>query len=166
MDYLREIERVFVSEGGGPFLAPADWEVARGWESEGVPLEAAVAGIRRALAAGGRRRGLRHCAAHVRAAAKAGPAPLPRRLREWEPPADLPADLRERLLEGAGTAAERLEAGDSGAFRAFLDALPHSAGAARSLEGYRSRMPADAFERLKRDASRREAARALGLPVS
>ena len=71
-DYLREIERVFVPlRGGTLFLTPADWEVARGWEERGIPLAAALSGIRAALSGGGPfspRTPLRHCAPAVEAA--------------------------------------------------------------------------------------------------
>ncbi len=74
-DYLVAVEREFTRRrGGAPLLTPADWEVARGWERSGIPLEAALEGIRTALDQSLRpspRMPLRRCAAPVEAAAAA-----------------------------------------------------------------------------------------------
>ena len=103
-DYLREIERVFVPlRGGTLFLTPADWEVARGWEERGIPLAAALSGVRAALSGGGPfspRTPLRHCAPAVEAAFAA----LRRRAAGAAPPAagtTLPAPATTPPAAGA-----------------------------------------------------------------
>ena len=49
-DYLVAVEREFTRlRGGAPLLTPADWDVVRRWERRGIPLEAALEGIRIAL---------------------------------------------------------------------------------------------------------------------
>ena len=109
-DYLREIERVFVPlRGGTLFLTPADWEVARGWEERGIPLAAALSGIRAALSGGGPfspRTPLRHCAPAVEAAFAA----LRRRAAGAAPPAagtTLPAARATLSAAGAGRDSRR-----------------------------------------------------------
>ncbi len=189
-DYLREIERVFVSRRGGvPFLSPADWEVASRWEANGIPLAVVVEGIARAFGVGGigPRSGLGSCSAAVEAVwserrrsqigggkVRSSPAEL---LRNWDPPPDLPVEIREpigRLVEEAS-----LRLADPASSRSALlhlagacfEALPEecrrvlSEKARRSLEGYRSRMPDPAFRKLVRESAHRLAARLLRLPL-
>ena len=71
-DYFQEIERLFVElRAGALYLTPADWEVACGWEERGIPLSAALAGIRATLSRGRRvspRAPLRLCSAAVETA--------------------------------------------------------------------------------------------------
>lgn len=74
-DYLVVVEREFTRlRGGAPMLTPADWEVARGWEKRGVPLDAALEGIRSSLGRRLRpslRTALRECETAVNAAHRA-----------------------------------------------------------------------------------------------
>ena len=71
-DYFRAVERTFLDlKGGGMFLSPADWDVVRGWEERGVPLDVALSGIRTAFSRRTRapsRMSLGECAAAVEAA--------------------------------------------------------------------------------------------------
>jgi hypothetical protein len=73
--YFQAVEEIFVELRGAPLLlSPADWQVARRWHQEGVPLDL----VRRALAevfarrkergAKGRISSLRYCAPAVEAA--------------------------------------------------------------------------------------------------
>jgi hypothetical protein len=73
--YFQAVEEMFVELRGAPLLlSPADWQVARRWHQEGVPLEL----VRRTLAEAFARRkerrakrkisGLRYCAPAVEAA--------------------------------------------------------------------------------------------------
>ncbi|HEX6902841.1 MAG TPA: hypothetical protein VF789_24210 [Thermoanaerobaculia bacterium] len=84
--YFQAIEEVFVALRGAPLLlSPADWQVARRWHREGVPLElvkqalAEVFEKRKERGAKGKISSLRYCAPAVEAA--------------W-------ADLRELLAPG------------------------------------------------------------------
>ncbi len=190
-DYLREIERAFVARrGGAPFLSPADWELASRWESSGIPLDVVISGIHHAFASGrpDRRASLRTCSAavesawsrHRRAATGSGKVrpQLAGHLREWTPPENLPSGSRERLLHQVERAAARLRAGEpprtvlDALLVACIEALPPerrealAAEATRAVEGYRSRMPAQAFGNLVRDATRRHAARFLRFPFA
>ncbi len=93
--YFQAIEEIFVRLRGAPLLlSPADWQVARRWNQEGIPLEL----VRRALeevfekrkerAAKGRISSLRYCAPAVEAA--------------W-------SDLREMTAPGERTEAPHLD---------------------------------------------------------
>ena len=73
--YFQSVEEIFVGLRGSPLLlSPADWQVARGWHREGVPLDL----VRRALeevfakrkerGAKGKISSLRYCAPAVEAA--------------------------------------------------------------------------------------------------
>src|SRR5262245_5879970 len=70
--YFRAIEAAFVRLRGAPLLlSPADWQVARRWFEEGVPLDLVVRGLeevfarRRERGAKGRISSLRYCAPAV-----------------------------------------------------------------------------------------------------
>jgi hypothetical protein len=40
LDYFRRLEKLFIDLRGAPLLlSPADWETARRWKSEGIPLD-------------------------------------------------------------------------------------------------------------------------------
>ncbi len=143
-DYLVAVEREFTRHrGGDPFLTPADWELAHGWEVKGVPLEAALAGIRTALAARLRpspRTPLRHCAPAVERefrAAKArvagtaatfGDAPPSGATGPTSGPTSGPAPASEESASGPGDAVHELVA-RLAAFRApeALGADPETA---------------------------------------
>lgn len=121
-DYFREVERAFVALRGGPgFLAPADWQVVADWERRGIPLEAALAGIRAALsnrAAVSPRLPLARCAPAVdRAFAalrlrSAGSAHAPDRGRVAERLAALVRTLAEWKSSVSGGAAAVAAAGE------------------------------------------------------
>ena len=106
--YFQAIEEIFVRLRGAPLLlSPADWQVARRWHREGVPLGL----VRRALeevfakrkerGAKGRISSLRYCAPAVEAA--------------WE-------ELRELTAPGERLEAPTFEA--SARLRALAAALP------------------------------------------
>ncbi len=104
-DYFREVERAFVSlRGGAAFLTPADWQVVNDWEQRGIPLSAALAGIRAVFSgrtAVSRKMPLGRCAAAVELAFDA-------RRRQSAGTARLPPRagggcLEERLAALAGT---------------------------------------------------------------
>jgi|HubBroStandDraft_3_1064219.scaffolds.fasta_scaffold69842_2 hypothetical protein len=73
--YFQAVEEIFVGLRGTPFLlAPADWQVARRWHQEGIPLDVVRLGLeevfarRRERGSHGRVSSLRYCAAAVEAA--------------------------------------------------------------------------------------------------
>ena len=73
--YFQAIEEVFVALRGAPLLlSPADWQVARRWHREGVPLDlvkqtlAEVFEKRKERGAKGKISSLRYCAPAVEAA--------------------------------------------------------------------------------------------------
>lgn len=155
--YFQGIEEVFVELRGTPFLlSPADWQVARRWQREGVPLDliknamAEVFAKRQERGAKGKISSLRYCAPAVEAAwdhlrelavadqrgSAAGVGlDLPGRLRALA--AALPQDLPEREGWAARIAAlaggsQAVEEGLSTLDRELLDAaaarLPGKAG--------------------------------------
>src|SRR5436305_902597 len=73
--YFQAIEEIFVALRGAPLLlSPADWQVARRWHGEGVPLDVVrstleeVFAKRKERGAKGRLSSLRYCAPAVEAA--------------------------------------------------------------------------------------------------
>ncbi len=73
--YFQAVEEIFVELRGAPLLlSPADWQVARRWHQEGVPLElvrrtlAEVFARRKERGAKGRISSLRYCGPAVEAA--------------------------------------------------------------------------------------------------
>jgi hypothetical protein len=73
--YFQAVEEIFVELRGAPLLlSPADWQVARRWHRDGVPLDlvrrtlAEVFARRRERGAKGRISSLRYCAPAVEAA--------------------------------------------------------------------------------------------------
>jgi hypothetical protein len=73
--YFQRIEEVFVQLRGAPLLlSPADWQVARKWYQEGIPLEVVRRSLeqvferRRERKTRGRIQSLRYCAPAVEAA--------------------------------------------------------------------------------------------------
>src|SRR6185295_8253086 len=73
--YFQAVEEMFVELRGSPLLlSPADWQVARRWHKEGVPLDllrrtlAEVFARRKERGAKGRISSLRYCAPAVEAA--------------------------------------------------------------------------------------------------
>jgi len=93
--YFQAVEEIFVELRGAPLLlSPADWQVARRWHQEGVPLDlvrrslAEVFANRKERGAKGKISSLRYCAPAVEAA--------------W-------ADLKELNAPGLRTAAPGFE---------------------------------------------------------
>ena len=193
--YFEAIEEIFVHLRGAPLLlSPADWQVARRWHRDGIPLDL----VRRALeevfakrkerGAKGKISSLRYCAPAVEAA--------------WE-------DLRELTAPGERTAAPvldvaaRLEAlaaalppgneelagrlvaleGDAPAVEERLAALDREALAAaaaglagedkreieaaveKALAALRGRLPAEELERSRERLTHQVLRQRLGLPV-
>src|SRR3954453_16361708 len=73
--YFQAVEEIFVQLRGAPLLlSPVDWQVARRWHREGVPLDLVrstleeVFAKRRERGAKGRISSLRYCAPAVEAA--------------------------------------------------------------------------------------------------
>jgi hypothetical protein len=149
--YFLAVEEIFVGLRGTPFLlAPADWQVARRWRQEGIPLDLVrqaleeVFARRRERRTRGRISSLRYCAAAVESAwadrreltVPGRREPLPRlevapRLAALA--AALPAGLPRRELFAARIAAaegepsaveERLGELDREILEAALAALP------------------------------------------
>jgi len=94
--YFQAVEEIFVELRGAPLLlSPADWQVARRWHEEGVPLDlvrrtlAEVFARRKERRAKGRISSLRYCAPAVEAA--------------WE-------EVRELTAPGRRADAEELDA--------------------------------------------------------
>src|SRR3954453_9095106 len=84
--YFQAIEEIFVELRGAPLLlSPADWQVARRWQREGIPLDLVrstleeVFAKRKERGAKGRISSLRYCAP--------APEPAGADLRELTPPA-------------------------------------------------------------------------------
>src|SRR3954449_609946 len=93
--YFQAVEEIFVQLRGAPLLlSPVDWQVARRWHQEGVPLDLVrstleeVFAKRKERGAKGRISSLRYCAPAVEAA--------------W-------ADLRELMAPGDRAAAPAFE---------------------------------------------------------
>src|SRR5437763_16109793 len=73
--YFQAIEEIFVELRGAPLLlSPADWQVARRWQREGIPLDLVrstleeVFAKRKERGAKGKISSLRYCAPAVEAA--------------------------------------------------------------------------------------------------
>lgn len=71
-EYFRAIESHFIELRGAPLLlSPSDWQLARDWHRQGIPLDVVVETLdevfaaRRARGAKGKVQGLRYCAAAV-----------------------------------------------------------------------------------------------------
>jgi hypothetical protein len=118
--YFEAIEETFIRLRGAPLLlSPADWQVARRWHREGVPLELVrrtlegVFALRRERGARGRIQSLRYCAPAVDAAWA--------ELREMQAPGErAPAtrlDVPARLAALAAALPADLEGGEAWAER-------------------------------------------------
>ena len=140
--YFEAIEEVFVRLRGAPLLlSPTDWQVARGWHRQGVPLELVrrvleeVFAKRRERGTKGRISSLRYCAPAVEAAWSAAREMAAPGDREAARALDLPvrlASLAAALPDGLperGALAARIVAlaGDSEAVEAALATLDHEA---------------------------------------
>jgi hypothetical protein len=143
--YFQAIEETFIRLRGAPLLlSPADWQLARSWHRQGIPLAVVLETLeeifasRRERGAKGRVQGLRYCApALEKAWAKQrelqGPGErqeiqsidaeerlqeLAGRLRDTKV---LPRELAERVV-GLGGSLEEIEAGLAGIDREMLEA--------------------------------------------
>jgi hypothetical protein len=100
-DFFAAVEERFVAlRGASVLLSPADWQLARGWRREGIPLDLILSALalaferHRARRRGGRISSLRYCQPLVeqlwRERLALGPlAPV----REVAPPLDVPSRL-------------------------------------------------------------------------
>ena len=186
-DYFRAVERAFVTlRGGMAFLTPADWDLVRSWEQRGIPLTAALAGMRAALSRGvpiSPRTPLRQCAAAVEeafdlhrrrsagapAAPPAEPAPrerldrLAESLRAWAPARGAPCrpDMAGNLEVAVRAAGERVAA-------LGLDPDADSRLAAIEsdlIQRMKAALPASAQERIAAESARALAAHRARMPA-
>jgi len=193
--YFQAVEEIFVELRGSPLLlSPADWQVARRWHREGVPLDlvrrtlAEVFAKRKERGAKGKISSLRYCAPAVEAAwadHKELTAPGHRAvapafevaLRLAALAASLPpflSGLATRVSPLAGDpqdVEERLAALDREMLDAAVDGLTGEdraeigAAVEKTLALLRGRLPADEIETSRERLFRQTLRRRLGLPV-
>jgi hypothetical protein len=193
--YFQAIEEMFVALRGAPLLlSPTDWQVARRWHQEGVPLDLIRGALqdvfarRKERVAKGKISSLRYCAPAVEAAwaerrelsvpgerAEAPAFDLGSRLRALA--AALPAGREELagritgLLGDPQTVEEHLAALDREMLAASSAALDDGTrteiGAAveKTLAALRSRLPADELERSRERLTSQVLRQRLHLPV-
>ena len=193
--YFQAIEEIFVELRGAPLLlSPADWQVARRWHQDGVPLDLVkrtleeVFAKRKARGAKGKISSLRYCAPAVEAAWEEL-----RELTAVGERAEAPAfEIRPRLAALAAAlprsfpeiqarivaidgdpqhVEDRLAALD----REMLDAAEAGLDEAtraeireaveKTLSGLGGRLPAEELERSRDRLARQALRRRLGLPV-
>jgi hypothetical protein len=141
--YFQAVEELFVRLRGAPLLlSPADWQVARRWHREGIPLDLVRRSLeevfekRKERGARGKISSLRYCAPAVEAAWAA--------LRELTAPGDreeaAPWDPSARLAALAGSLPEGFPAWEDLAGR--LRALGAQASETSDAEGLESRLAA------------------------
>lgn len=193
--YFQAVEEIFVELRGAPLLlSPADWQVARRWHQEGVPLDLVkrtlgeVFARRKERGAKGKISSLRYCAPAVEAAWSD--------LRELTAPgqrAEAPAfEVRSRLaalaaalpvgfpeiqarieaLDGDPQQVEHhLSALDKEMLDAAMEGLDSEARAEigqaveKTLAALGGRLPAEELERSRDRLARQALRRRLGLPV-
>jgi hypothetical protein len=193
--YFQAVEEIFVELRGAPLLlSPADWQVARRWHQEGVPLGLVKSALEEVFArrkergAKGKISSLRYCAPAVEAAWAD--------LRELTAPghrvaapafeaaprlaalaAALPADFSrfaERIAALAGDPQE-IEERLSGLDREMLDGVEEGlsgelraevqAAVEKTLAALGGRLPAGEIESSRERLARQTLRRRLGLPV-
>lgn len=194
--YFQAIEEVFVALRGAPLLlSPVDWQVARRWHRDGVPLDlvkstlAEVFEKRKERRAKGKISSLRYCAPAVEAAWEA--------LRELKAPghrteapdfeiaprlaalaAALPPGLKDSFaarISSLDGDPRKVEERLSGLDRELLAAAENGmddetraeveAAVEKTLAGLRARLPADELERSRERLAHQVLRRRLGLPV-
>lgn len=194
--YFQAIEEVFVALRGAPLLlSPADWQVARRWHQDGVPLDlvkstlAEVFEKRKERGAKGKISSLRYCAPAVEAAWEA--------LRELKAPghraeapdfeiaprlaalaAALPMGLKDSFASRISSLAgdprkveERLSELDRELLAAAENGMDDEtraeveAAVEKTLAGLRTRLPAEELERSRERLAHQVLRRRLGLPV-
>ncbi|HSG38346.1 MAG TPA: hypothetical protein VLE27_01815 [Thermoanaerobaculia bacterium] len=194
--YFQAIEEVFVALRGAPLLlSPADWQVARRWHQEGVPLDlvkrtlAEVFEKRKERGAKGKISSLRYCAPSVEAAweelreltaigqrAEAPAFEIAPRLAALA--AALPPGLKDsfavRISSLAGDprkVEERLSELDREMLATAHDGLdPETraevdAAVEKTLASLRGRLPAEELESSRERLAHMALRRRLGLPV-
>lgn len=193
--YFQAVEEIFVELRGAPLLlSPADWQVARRWHQEGVPIALVKSALEEVFArrkergARGKISSLRYCAPAVEAAWAD--------LRELTAPghrvaapafeaaprlaalaAALPADFSsfaERIAALAGDPQE-IEERLSGLDREMLDRVEEGlsgelraevqAAVEKTLATLGGRLPAGEIESSRERLARQTLRRKLGLPV-
>lgn len=193
--YFQAIEEIFVRLRGAPLLlSPADWQVARRWHRDGVPLDLVrqaleeVFARRKERGAKGRISSLRYCAPAVEAA-WAERRELTAPGERLEAPAFYPshrlqalaaalppglADFSARIVALTGDPPEieeKLAALDQemlAAAAASLDGTQRSeveAAVEKTVAGLRGRLPADELERSRERLTWQVLRRRLALPV-
>ncbi len=193
--YFQAVEEIFVELRGSPLLlSPADWQVARRWHREGVPLELVrqtleeVFAKRRERGAKGKISSLRYCAPAVEAAwtdlkeltapgqRAAAPAfevaPRLAALAAALPPSLSSLATRVAALAGDPQQVEdRLAALDREMLDAAMDSLTGEdragidAAVEKTLTLLRGRLPADELAASRDRLFRQALRRRLGLPV-
>ena len=194
--YFQAIEEVFVALRGAPLLlSPADWQVARRWHREGIPLDlvkqtlAEVFEKRKERGAKGKISSLRYCAPAVEAAwadlreltapghrTEAPAFEVPPRLAALA--AALPRSMKDsfatRITSLAGDprrVEERLSELDRELLATAESGLDDEtraeveAAVEKTLAGLRARLPADELERSRERLAHQVLRRRLGLPV-
>ncbi|HEX4964160.1 MAG TPA: hypothetical protein VF173_25265 [Thermoanaerobaculia bacterium] len=190
--YFQAVEEIFVELRGSPLLlSPADWQVARRWHQEGVPLDLVrqtleeVFAKRKERGAKGKISSLRYCAPAVEAAwseLKELAAPGQRAAApafEVAPRlaalgATLPRDLAVRVAALSGDpqqVEDRLAALDREMLDAAMEGLTPeeraevAAAVEKTLALLQSRLPAGELETSRDRLFRQTLRRRLGLPV-
>lgn len=194
--YFQSIEEIFVELRGAPLLlSPADWQVARRWHREGIPVDlvkrtlAEVFEKRKERGAKGKISSLRYCAPAVEAAwaelqdltapgrrAEAPAFEIPPRLAALS--AALPSELRGSLasrITGLDGDPRQIEERLSVLDREMLDAAMESldaearadvdAAVEKTLAALKGRLPAEELERSREGLIHQTLRRRLGLPV-
>jgi len=194
-DYFQAIEEIFVRLRGAPLLlSPADWQVARRWHRDGVPVDLVrkaleeVFAKRKERGAKGRISSLRYCAPAVEAAwaelreltapgerLEAPAFDLSHRLQALA--AALPPDLADfpaRIVALTGDPPEieeKLAALDQemlATAAASLDDIQRSeveAAVEKTVASLRGRLPADELERSRERLTWQVLRQRLALPV-
>jgi hypothetical protein len=193
--YFQAVEEIFVELRGAPLLlSPADWQVARRWHQEGVPLGLVKSTLEEVFAkrkergAKGKISSLRYCAPAVEAAwadlreltapghrVEAPAFEVPPRLAALA--AALPADLAPLATRVAALAGEPQEVEEvlSGLDREMLDRAEEGASGElraevqasveKTLAALGGRLPAGELESSRERLVRQTLRRKLGLPV-
>jgi hypothetical protein len=194
--YFQAIEEVFVALRGAPLLlSPADWQVARRWHREGVPLDlvkqalAEVFEKRKERGAKGKISSLRYCAPAVEAAwaeqrelaapghrVEAPAFEIAPRLAALA--AALPRSLKDSFaarISSLDGDPRGVEEGLSALDREILAAAENgldaearaevAAAVEKTLAALRERLPAEELERSRERLAHQILRRRLGLPV-
>jgi hypothetical protein len=190
--WFQAVEEIFVRLRGAPLLlSPADWQVARRWHQEGVPLDLIrqaleeVFAKRKERGTKGKINSLRYCAPAVEAAwADLRELTAPGE-RDVAPALDIPSRLKNLAALVPPEIAPRVAGlhGDAPSVESALSALDREmlAAAGSSLEegmrrevdaavektltALRGRLPAEELERSRERLTHQVLRQRLGLPV-